>query len=334
MAFEYNNLKLSELVDYHINNFSKYGVDGFIREDLGKEFSFIFFRKQIEHIGEIYNEVSQINLDKVPRVLAENFSEKSKANIELLEKMHYFISKSDKALEEHKNIIDKFPEIYDSFYESSLPILTISFLEKEKNHESNQVEILKKLKENKIKSDEIISELDSKLKTANETLEKIGVSKYADIFRKESDDYDKKALGWLIASIVILILILGVSIYSYFNITESEKTSVILQYSISKIVVLSALFYALSISNKNYKAHRHNVVMNKHRHNALRTFTTFTEGAGDDIQTKNAVLLEATRTIFSNQQTGYLSQEKDTEPSNKIIEIIKSVTSSASGKSS
>ena len=49
------------------------------------------------------------------------------------------------------------------------------------------------------------------------------------------------------------------------------------------------------------------------------------QGSADD-QTKNAVLIETTHSIFANQQTGYLKSEGDSESNNKIIEIIKSAT--------
>lgn len=107
---------------------------------------------------------------------------------------------------------------------------------------------------------------------------------------------------------------------------ESARTGEIVQYTVSKIVILSSLFFVLSIFNRNYKAHKHNSVLNKHRQNALSTFETFSNASGSDLQTKNAVLIEATRTIFSNQQTGYL-HTNETEASNKIVEIIKGASS-------
>jgi anti-sigma28 factor (negative regulator of flagellin synthesis) len=100
----------------------------------------------------------------------------------------------------------------------------------------------------------------------------------------------------------------------------------IVQFTITKIVVLSALFYGLSITNRNYKAHKHNGIMNKHRQNALSTFEIFSKAASADDQTKNAILLETTHSIFSNQQTAYLKSEGNSDSSNKIIEIIKSAT--------
>jgi hypothetical protein len=85
------------------------------------------------------------------------------------------------------------------------------------------------------------------------------------------------------------------------------------------------LLIFLSFCIKNFRANKHNEVLNKHKQNALSTFETFVKTAGEDKSIKNAILLETTHSIFSSQNTGYTSSEKDIE-SNKIIEIIKNIT--------
>lgn len=49
----------------------------------------------------------------------------------------------------------------------------------------------------------------------------------------------------------------------------------------------------------------------------------FSNAPGADAQTKSAVLLEATHTIFGHQNTGFTADEKDSDMPNKIIEILK-----------
>jgi len=75
-------------------------------------------------------------------------------------------------------------------------------------------------------------------------------------------------------------------------------------------------------------ARRHIAIINKHKQIALTTFETFSNAAGSDLQTKSAVLLEATHTIFSTQSTGYINPDSDNDSSNRIVEIFKSFTSS------
>jgi len=52
--------------------------------------------------------------------------------------------------------------------------------------------------------------------------------------------------------------------------------------------------------------------------------------ASEDEQMKNAVLLEATHCIFAPAVTGYLGAEEE-NPSNRIVEILKTVGGSAGG---
>ena len=152
-------------------------------------------------------------------------------------------------------------------------------------------------------------------------------SQYFQIFNTESTEHERQSKNWLKWTVGVLIAIVFAAIILIFLFPDTTSSSAeIIQFSVTKVIILSAMFYGLSICNRNYKAHKHNATLNKHRQNALSTFETFAKAAGTDAQTKSAVLIEATHTIFSNQQTGYLNSEKDRESSNKIVEIIKSVT--------
>ena len=174
-----------------------------------------------------------------------------------------------------------------------------------------------------------IEEFDKVIQESKEAIAKENVHKHAHIFNSESVLHKNSARNSLILLSVIIIIIVSFSLFSLFlwipeiKIEESMK---IIQFSITKIVILTTLFYALSLALKNYKAHKHNEIVNKHRQNSLLTFQTFSMAADNDPAIKNAILLEATRTIFSAQQSGYLNNEGDSENPNRIIEIIKNVT--------
>jgi CTP synthase (UTP-ammonia lyase) len=94
------------------------------------------------------------------------------------------------------------------------------------------------------------------------------------------------------------------------------------QLAITKVVILSTIFTAAVACSRIYRAHRHNYVVNQHRRNALNTFQAFVNAPEADAQTKNAVLLEATKCIFSQQPTGYISSEQDSQPS-QVLEIVR-----------
>ncbi len=100
------------------------------------------------------------------------------------------------------------------------------------------------------------------------------------------------------------------------------------QLAIAKIIVFSILYFATIMGARNYRAEKHNEITNKHRENALKTFRAFTEATSDD-QTKNAVLLRSTETIFSPASTGYIPHEGDHPGHPQILEIIRSVIGSS-----
>jgi hypothetical protein len=172
------------------------------------------------------------------------------------------------------------------------------------------------------KSDRILDDLAS-LPT------KLQVSNYSKLFETESENFKRSAKWWLMSTIGCLLGIVTLSvthIWAIYSSTLAQLTlNDIIQINISKILILTALFYGLSICNKNYKMSKHNEILNKHRKNALSSFQAFVESPSADDSTKNAVLLEATRTIYGTQQTGYVVTDQDESPI-KLIELINSIS--------
>ncbi|TDE16354.1 hypothetical protein [Dyadobacter psychrotolerans] len=154
-----------------------------------------------------------------------------------------------------------------------------------------------------------------------------GIRNYAGLFSAESKRFKDQARWWLIGIIVVLTLITlfaGMNFYMvYMGMLPNVNTNDIIQMSLSKLLILTTLLYFLGLSSKNYKSCKHNEVLNRHRETALVSFQAFVNSPSADDQTKNAVLIEATRAIFNSQQTGYVAGETEESP-HKIVEIFKS----------
>jgi hypothetical protein len=102
-----------------------------------------------------------------------------------------------------------------------------------------------------------------------------------------------------------------------------------IQLAVARLFVFSVLYFATVWCGRNYKAHKHNQVVNRHRQHALRTFEAFVASTGD-AATKNAVLLQTTAAIFSLSGTGFSSDDGDSGSQPKIIEMIKTINSGKS----
>ncbi|MCE7070915.1 hypothetical protein LZG74_11415 [Dyadobacter sp. CY327] len=157
-----------------------------------------------------------------------------------------------------------------------------------------------------------------------------GVRNYAGLFSAESKKFKEQARWWLIGIVVVLLLLTLFAILNFYlvhkRILINLSTNDTIQISISKLLILTTLLYFLSLCSKNYKSCKHNEVLNRHRETALVSFQAFVNAPSADDQTKNAVLIEATRAIFNSQQTGYVPSETEESP-HRIVEIFKSFQS-------
>ena len=125
-----------------------------------------------------------------------------------------------------------------------------------------------------------------------------------------------------VAAVVVLLVVWAPS---------AETTGEIVREIGGRFVVLTLLAFALGFTVRQYTSSKHNQTLNRHRQNALRTFETFVSAA-DDKETRDAVLLEATRAIFAPQPSGFLRAGHETESPSTIIEVIRRFSSGTANK--
>ena len=167
---------------------------------------------------------------------------------------------------------------------------------------------------------ELINKVEDKL--AKET-----VSKHKVIFAKQAEEHLQASHRWLRATGGLIVAFGGVFywLFSVLKLEGMEWTGV-LQNVFTKGFLLTLIYLVLNRSIKNYTAHKHLEVINRHRQNALDTFDTFVESAGENRETRDAVLLAATNAIFDANQSGYLSAKtKGTDNANPIQQVVRAV---------
>lgn len=176
-------------------------------------------------------------------------------------------------------------------------------------------------------------EIEQIMQAARDIAAQAGVAEHAKAFGDISREHALAARWWLIAAASLTVFAAGIAllILFFYPAHGDLKDAATIQPIIGKIVAVSLLYYGALWSGKNYRTHRHLAVLNAHRQSALNTFDAFVRAASGDEQTKNAVLLEATRCIFAPANTGYLGVDEE-NPSNRIIEIFKMAGSSAPSK--
>ena len=133
-----------------------------------------------------------------------------------------------------------------------------------------------------------------------EAAAKIGVAQFATKFEEIARQHDNTSRSWLWATGILATITIAVAIGFLFVLPPvgEIKNAATIQRIVTKLVVISIFYFAAIWAARNYRAHRHLAVVNSHRQSALSTFETFVK-ASEDEQMKNAVLLEATRCIFT-----------------------------------
>ncbi len=316
--------------------------DQLIRTDeLGSSLNFKPGLPFFERMLWLFRTLSESNLDNVPYTVLNKLKNLSLQLKTQVDQVKQFSPNVNNPTAVRDTLIYWFRDNYDGYFIEISPVIAYSIrkgtdfelLEKKARESLIQIEaVVKEIEEH---GRDAAAETELTLQKVRQAAAEVGVAQHATHFQLEAKNHSETAAKWLIATIVagFITVVWGIFSFKFHPVPMSSPptTTELVESFASKLMVLSVLYYVLVWAGKNYGAHRHNFVVNKHRQNALSTFETFVKAAGEDIDTKNAVLLQATQSIFSSQSSGYINRDNDQESPNKIIEIMRNVSSLGKG---
>lgn len=325
-----------------LKEISTYTPEMLLRQDLGPELNFEKGIPIFKRFLNLYHELRLCDLDSIPSESLRDITPKAKDTLNGINSIINFIPSNHTYPEQwrDKEIEDSIKS-YSEHWRTISPVIAYS-MRRGIDFES----LVQKAKENIIQQEKMNNKFNNlredTTKDIKETLKAIhkaaaeaGVAQYTTVFKDIADnEFGKKSRNWLWATIIIAVIILGCGAYLFYlhydNLeTIPKDTPGAIQYSIPKLIILSALYFALVWSAKNYNTNRHNYIINKHRQNALQTFEAFIKAAEGDPATKNAVILQTTQSIFSSQPSGYVHKDSESESPFKLIEFIRTVGGSS-----
>ena len=193
------------------------------------------------------------------------------------------------------------------------------------NSVKNASSILEKTKEEVQTKKE---EIDSVVLAAKEASATVGVGHFSSNFGDEAEALKNNAFWWLISTgaLAVITLLITIGLYFFLPIKDEASTAQIIQVLSTKIILITVFFTATLWAGKMYKATIHQMTINKHRSNSLRTFQAFIK-ASNEVSTRDAVLMETTKSIFTNLPSGYIDNERSAPSNNtSIIEVIKNTS--------
>ena len=99
-----------------------------------------------------------------------------------------------------------------------------------------------------------------------------------------------------------------------------------IQFIASKVLLIGALTFMLVRAASNYRAHKHNEVINRHKQNSLLTFNALVE-AGASPEARNIILNHASASIYSEPDSGYVKSKSDSAgPQLNLVDLMPRMT--------
>lgn len=305
-----------------------------VREDvLGRDLSFATGVPYFTRNLRLFQDLAESNLDTVPHPQLNTLTSLAKQALEQFEQVKSFSLQKypNNPTGQRDTLITSIREAYDGYFNHIAPIIAYSVrkgtdFQRLEDEARQAVDALKGVvADQEVARKAMLGELEGTLEKVRRAAQEVGVAQHAIHFKQEAEEHRQASFNWLISTAVlasVTIILAGISFFYYLDRAVILTVPQSIELALFKIVIFTVLFTATLWSSRNYRAHRHNFVINKHRQNALSTFETFAKAAGDD-QTKAAVLLQATKSIFSTQSSGYVTQDNETVGYPQVLEIVR-----------
>ena len=161
------------------------------------------------------------------------------------------------------------------------------------------------------------------------------ISQYKTTFNDQAKKHSKTAWIWLWTTVGLTLISAGIFWWVLKDLVPAANDlPAVLPNFLAKGFFLSLIYLLLNRSIKNYTAEKHLEVINIHRQNALETVDPFLDATKENRETRDQILLAATRTIYDANQSGYLSTKTSgSDSTNPMQQIIKEVIpTKSSGK--
>lgn len=308
---------------------------------LGKDMNFKAVVEPAEKLIGFYKQISLSSLDDLPQPQLDMIHSQANADYNRFEEILNFSQTESDAYTKRNAIIKKVDAAYQATFTKLFQLVSYSA---SKSADFQRLEIEGRAAIQTI--DDLREELDTKLaatqKEAKQILKKIqdvaaeqGVSQQSHYFNTESSDHSTAANKWRTGvywSAGLMLLYASSSLFIHkIPFLKPADTYDSIQLGISKMLIFAVISYMLYLSARNFLAHKHNAIVNKHRQNALMTYTALVEASGDD-DNKEIILGHASSCIFSPQSTGYSRESGSGAPSAKSVVELLTKPFSASGE--
>lgn len=310
-------------------------------DDLGRQMSFRAAVDPATRLIQLYKQLSLSSLSDFPDDKLGQIKNQADADYNRFQEILQFEASSSDAAGRREQLIQNIQNAYQSAFSTLHQLISFS-VSRSADFQRMETDARATLQSIQDQAESITKDLESQKTQAEQILEEIrqvaaeqGVSQQAVYFKEESERHDKLAAKWRLGTFLlalVLVLYAGLSLFMHkIPALNPENDIQSAQLIASKILIFSVIAYMLLLSARNFLANQHNTIINKHRQNALVTFTALVEAAKDEDHS-DIVLMHAASCIFTPQETGYTraggGKQGITTP---VIELLRKASSKVDG---
>jgi uncharacterized membrane protein YgcG len=195
---------------------------------------------------------------------------------------------------------------------------------------SEKSDVFKGVIEQKARLDQVIEDTSGIIDT-------ISLIKTTHDYETEANRNKRNEVWWIIVSITIIVVfflvlkwfwIVGSEISIIEKASQNPKieqfTSILLgAFFVNKAVIISTILFIFSWALKNYRATKHNYVINKHKAMTLAIATSILNQKKYENAKREEVFNKAMAVIFSHQPTGFTKgDDKDSSVTDSVVKQI------------
>jgi len=288
------------------------------REKLGEAFAFDDAVNPANRVIALYQKMPVSALREFPPSQLNTIQEQCKSVYNLFDQILSFNSRSADAEAQQTKLMEDLQSAYQTNFNKMYPFISFA-VARTVDFSSLEIDGRAAVQAVRDETEKVLNELSTTSKDASQLLAEVrdaaaeqGVTQEAKYFSGEATDHIKSADKWLKASVIMALVVTSYATLSLFfphlPVFAANTTSEAIQLATSKVLIFFVLAFLLFQCVKNYSAHRHNVVTNKHRQNALMTYTTLAQ-AGGSREARDVILQHAAAAVYAPNDTGYLKRE-------------------------
>jgi hypothetical protein len=300
-------------------------------EELGRQLSFEDAVEPAQRVIDLFKRVPESILSSLVDSQLNTIKGRADAEYNRFSEVMAFSASQNNAAQARSNLIQQIKGAYDTSFPELWQFIAFGIAN---NTDSASLESRARavLQDIEDRATALTDELATKESKAEDVLKHIqavaaeqGVSQQAEFFKRRADDHEKQATWWRNAtgvSIAVTILFAVFSALAFkFSWLRADNQFDALEFVTGKILVFITLAGLIALCAKNFLAHQHNVVLNRHRQTALQTYRVLVD-AGTTSGSQDIILAYASSCIFGSQDTGFAKEGAEGGMNKSVLELM------------